>query len=80
MNKKIISKFHSIIDLLDKQITQIESEVEKRESFFYEKSDQWQSSEKGEIYESKTSQIQDILDQTIESKEILESIVNELDE
>jgi len=64
--KNIIKKLYSIVDILNVKI-------EKREDTFYDRSDKWQESEKGEEYENKTYEIESI-------KGEVQDIINQAEE
>ena len=52
----------AILNLLSIQLEKIQNTIELREEKFSEKSEKYQESEKGELYETKTYQLQECAD------------------
>jgi predicted nuclease with TOPRIM domain len=57
------SVLKSIYKNLETNSAKLEEAIEKREDVFYDRSEKWQESEKGQEYEQKTEVLQGILDE-----------------
>lgn len=49
-----------ILEDLNKQFEKLAAEVEKREEIYESRSEKWQESQNGEIYQEKTAELEEI--------------------
>lgn len=54
MNKATLGQLERIYE-------KVEERIDSRENQFYEKTDKWQESEKGELFQQKTEELQEVL-------------------
>jgi hypothetical protein len=64
--------YQSILNKLENIKERIELKIDDREYYFYERSDKWKESDKGLLYEEKTSELQDVLDSLDDTARALE--------
>ena len=66
----------ALYDKLTKQISKYEEIVDRRENIYYDRTYEWQESEKGQDYEEKTELLQEILSQMQELHEKIDEYLN----
>lgn len=59
-----------------KQLKKIETVIEKREETYLKRSDKWQDSDNGELYESDTTELDSVEDYLKDAVNILQEITN----
>lgn len=62
MKKSDLEKIAKFQEWLDELATEIRDKVSEREDVFYDRSESWQESEKGEAYQSKTEDMEEDAD------------------
>lgn len=67
--KKILSQLEAIKEKL-------ELKLEQREEYFVDRSDKWRESEKGDLYQDKTDELQNVIDSIDESIMELQTFLN----
>lgn len=78
--KSDIDKIEKIIEKMKEKALNLELKIEARENSFFDKSEKWQESEKGEAYEKKTEEMQELFDSVNDEIETIESAIQELRE
>lgn len=78
--KSDIDKIEKIIEKMKEKALNLELKIEARENSFFDKSEKWQESEKGEAYEKKTEEMQELFDGVNDEIETIESAIQELRE
>ena len=73
---KNIKKLEKLLSAVEKEFENIEIKIEKREDVFYDRSDKWQESEKGKLYEDITNELNDLFFEIEEIKNAIKEILN----
>lgn len=73
---KDLNKLEKLLETIEKELKKVESKIEKREDTFIDRSEKWQESEKGELYEDITNELIDIQSNIEELRDKIKNILN----